>query len=298
MKNQKRAIILAFCVVLCWSTVATAFKIALIGTDFIGLLIVCNAVSLVASLIILLFSREREAIKDNISSIKFLGKSALAGLLNPFIYYLVLFKSYELLPAQIAQPLNYSWQIVLVIFLAIFFKERIGIKKIIGIIISFLGVIWLSLFSQSSSSLGNISILGVLLALFSAFVWAGYWVFKMKSKEKVNLSMFMNFLFSFIYILILSLFVEIELPVGKYLFASIYAGLMEMAIPFFLWNRALSLAVNRSSITQITYLSPFISLIFINYILGESISIVSLIGLIMIIAGIVVINVKGGRVKE
>ena len=118
----------------------------------------------------------------------------------------------------------------------------------------------------------------------------------MKSNDGVNLSMFFNFLFSFIYIVIFSFFIDFQLPVGKYLFASIYAGLMEMAIPFFLWNRALSIAVNRSSITQITYLSPFLSLIFINYILGERVSYFSLIGLILIIAGIVIINVKLKRV--
>lgn len=296
MKNQRKAIVLAFCVVLCWSTVATSFKIALEGTNFLGLLIVCNAVALIFSLFILLFSEERKKIKNNILSTNFLGKCAIAGLLNPFVYYLILFKSYELLPAQIAQPLNYSWQIVLIIFLAIFFKERLSFKKIIGIIVSFLGVIWLSIFSQSSGIFGNISILGIILALFSAFVWAGYWILKMKSNDSVNLSMFFNFLFSFIYIVIFSFFIEFHLPVGKYLLASIYAGIMEMAIPFFLWNRALSLAVNRSSITQITYLSPFLSLIFINYILGERVSYFSLIGLILIIAGIVIINVKLKRV--
>ena len=36
-------------------------------------------------------------------------QSLLPGLLNPCLYYLVLFKAYELLPAQQAQALNYSW---------------------------------------------------------------------------------------------------------------------------------------------------------------------------------------------
>ncbi len=37
------------------------------------------------------------------------------GLLNPFLYYIVLFKAYDLLPAQQAQPLNYTWALTLTI---------------------------------------------------------------------------------------------------------------------------------------------------------------------------------------
>jgi len=44
--------------------------------------------------------------------------SALLGLINPFIYYLILLKAYQLLPAQVAQPLNMIWPIILV-FLSI-----------------------------------------------------------------------------------------------------------------------------------------------------------------------------------
>ena len=34
--------------------------------------------------------------------------SALLGLINPFIYYIILLKAYKLLPAQVAQPLKYD----------------------------------------------------------------------------------------------------------------------------------------------------------------------------------------------
>ncbi len=35
---------------------------------------------------------------------------ALLGLLNPVAYYLVLFKAYDLLPAHVAQPINYTYR--------------------------------------------------------------------------------------------------------------------------------------------------------------------------------------------
>ena len=44
-----------------------------------------------------------------------LVRAAALGFLNPFLYYVVLFKAYDLLPAQEAQPLNYTWAITLAI---------------------------------------------------------------------------------------------------------------------------------------------------------------------------------------
>ena len=46
-------------------------------------------------------------------------------MLNPFLYYLVLFRAYDLLPAQEAQPLNYTWPIVLVLLSAIMLHQRL-----------------------------------------------------------------------------------------------------------------------------------------------------------------------------
>ncbi|NJK98814.1 MAG: EamA family transporter, partial [Bacteroidales bacterium] len=49
----------------------------------------------------------------------------MLGFLNPLLYYLVLFKAYSLLPAQIAQPLNYTWPLILVILSIIFLSKNI-----------------------------------------------------------------------------------------------------------------------------------------------------------------------------
>ena len=51
--------------------------------------------------------------------------SALMGLLNPVAYYLILFKAYTILPAQVAQPLNMVWPIVLVLLSMPILGQRI-----------------------------------------------------------------------------------------------------------------------------------------------------------------------------
>lgn len=108
---------------------------------------------------------------------------ALLGLLNPVGYYLVLFKAYDLLPAQIAQPVNYIWPIMLLILLALFTHHPIPSSKYIGMFISLLGVTLIS-WGTGYSGKETISYYGLLLALLSALLWAIYWMIQNKQKEK------------------------------------------------------------------------------------------------------------------
>lgn len=126
---------------------------------------------------------------------------ALLGLLNPVGYYLVLFKAYDLLPAQIAQPVNYIWPIMLLILLALFTHHPIPSSKYIGMFISLLGVTLIS-WGTGYSGKETISYYGLLLALLSALLWAIYWMIQNKQKEKqtvVSLFLSASYLVRFIY---------------------------------------------------------------------------------------------------
>ena len=98
--KQKYAYIYGLLAVVLWSTVASAFKLTLEYFAPIRLLFYSVLFSLfVLGLIIvkekktgLLFSYSR---RDYL-------KLVLLGFINPFFYYLILFKAYDLLPAQVA----------------------------------------------------------------------------------------------------------------------------------------------------------------------------------------------------
>ena len=110
-----------------------------------------------------------------------MGRYALIGLLNPVIYYLVLFKAYDLLPAQIAQPINYFWPIVLLVLLAVVTRRAIPLIKYFGMAVSLAGVAVIS--SGSGSVLGtSVPVAGLLLALLSAFLWAFFWIVNQANK--------------------------------------------------------------------------------------------------------------------
>ena len=69
---------------------------------------------------------------------------------------------------------------------------------------------------------------------------------------------------------------------------SVYVGVFEMGVTFVLWMRALSLSRTTAQVSNLVYLSPFLSLGLISVIVGETILPSSVIGLVFIIGGIVI----------
>jgi drug/metabolite transporter (DMT)-like permease len=60
-----------------------------------------------------------------------------------------------------------------------------------------------------------------------------------------------------------------------------------MGITFILWLMALKLSSTTAKVSNLIYLSPFISLILIHFFVGEVILISTVIGLAFIVGGIV-----------
>lgn len=296
LTKQSNALLLAGVVVLFWSTVATAFKIALEEMHFTTLLLIASVTTLIISFADLLIRGKIAGLTTILSDLPALGKSAFMGFLNPFLYYLVLFKAYSLLPAQIAQPLNYSWQVVLIIMISLFLKQRMKWYQVLGIAISFAGILMLS-GNNAASAEGKLSVIGIMLALGSAFVWATYWLSKIDTKVDPSAGLFFNFLFGTIYLIIFMLFTGFELPSLRGFWAGVYVGIFEMGLTFIIWGKALNMATNRVTVTQLTYLSPVLSLILIHFVLGEKIGLATISGLFLIIAGIVVSSMKLSKLK-
>lgn len=282
MKKQQKAVLLALTSIILWSTVATAFKLALKEIDHYHLVLFSSIFSAIILFIIII-------ITGNFNKLQFIKKrdimfSAIAGFINPFLYYLVLFKCYSLLPAQIAQPINYSWPIVLVFLSSIFLKQKTDKKHIIALIMCMIGI---SLISLGGFKNLEIDPFGLFLALLSAFMWAGYWILNTKDRRDDSIKLFLNFIFGSIYITIyIGLFVGFRIPSLRGILSTSYIGFFEMGITFYLWSKALSLTKSTASISTMVYLAPFLSLIFISFILGENIVITTVIGLIIIISAI------------
>jgi drug/metabolite transporter (DMT)-like permease len=287
MEQQKQAYFYAILAVLLWSTVASAFKISLRYLDYLQLLFFSSFVSLVV-LFIILSIQNRLRFLVHCSSREYLY-SALLGFLNPFLYYVVLFKAYSLLPAQEAQPLNYTWSITLALFSIPLLKQKIGLVSILALIISYFGVFIIS-------TRGNVlgfkftNPYGVLLALGSAVIWALFWIYNVRDKRDEVTKLFLNFAFGFVFILIamvLSSRIKIIPPMAG-IAGGIYVGLFEMGITFILWLKALKLSKTTAQVSNLIYLSPFVSLVLIRFVVGEVILLSTIVGLLFIVSGIII----------
>jgi len=281
MTNQKKSYLYALVAVLMWSTVATAFKIALKSLPSELMLFYASVIATLVLFIFYLFDKTAQKI-----TLLDLKKSLISGFFNPFIYYLILFEAYDLLPAQIAQPLNYTWPLVLSLFSAIFLNQKLKIGTWIGLFISFIGVI---IISTQSFSIDLLSKFGMFLALFSTVIWSIYWIINIKDERADSMKLFLNFLIASVLVLIYILVKGIRFDFNtEGLLACIYIGLFEMGITFFLWMKALKLTNQTAKINNLVFLSPFLSFFFIAIILKESIQFMTIIGLIVIICGIII----------
>ena len=286
MKENNKAIALAMAAVLSWSTVATAFKIALSHLTHFEMLLVASITSLVIFAVMLTIQGKWKEVKA--LSGKMWGYFALLGLLNPVAYYLVLFKAYDMLPAQIAQPVNYMWPVLLVVLLAIFTKQPIPGKKYIGMLISLGGLVIISAGGQQAGSM-EVPPVGLVLGVMSAFLWAVYWMVNNKNKEKTDATVacFMSFLFGSIYLGVGAFVVGVDLNTLPGILSGMYVGAFEMGIPFICFGLAIRKTTNPALVNQLCYLSPFLSLFFVSTVLGEQIVPTTYIGLVLIVAGIV-----------
>ena len=201
---QKKSYLFAFAAIACWSTIGSAFKISLRYVDPMGLLFIS---SLVACLVLftILLTQGNVATLLNIT-LKDVLMSAFLGMLIQFLYYAVLLKSYDMLQAQEAGTLNYIWPLVLVLLSIPMLRQKISIKSIGAIFISFLGIVVISSrgniftgFSLTTQADTIKHTIGVLLAVGSAILWALYWIFNVKDHRDAVSKLFLNFCFGFIY---------------------------------------------------------------------------------------------------
>lgn len=269
-----------------WSTVATGFKLGLEVLAPLQLLLLGTAVSTVVFwLAAVKGGRYRLAPAA-------LRRAALFGLVNPFAYYLVLFQAYDRLPAQIAQPLNYTWAITLAILAVPLLRQRLAARTLVGILVSYTGVVLL-LTQGRFDGLPQVDWLGVALALTSTLIWAVYWLMNTRfDADPVGLMAWSFLLATVAVAVVCRLGPGWPVLTGRTVFFGCWVGLVEMGVTYLLWQRALRLTQNAGRIGQLIFLSPFVSFVLIDTVLGENVHATSVIGLAVIVVGLLITGMQ------
>lgn len=294
-KSERKAYTYALLAVLFWATSPTAFKLGLRVQDSYQLVTGASLTSTISLGIIVLLSRNQRLLLD--FQWRDLRFSALMGLLNPVAYYLILFKAYTILPAQVAQPLNMVWPIVLVIISIPLLKQKINWKSIAAMLLSFSGVVIISL-QGGDGGKDPENRLGIFLALSTSVVWAFYFIYNAKDSRDPVIRLFLNFLFASVYLLIGGLIRGQVFPSSIEAWATaIYVGVFEMGITFVLWLLAVQYARTTDRISNLVYIAPFLNLIFVYLVLDENIYLTTIYGILLLVSGILIQNLIGRHAK-
>jgi drug/metabolite transporter (DMT)-like permease len=288
VKNQRKAYFFALATVLLWSTVASAFKVSLRYVSAVELLFFSSIVSVIVLAIILILQQKTALLVQ--ASARDWARGVLFGAINPFAYYLVLLQAYDLLPAQQAQPLNYTWAITLSLLSVPLLGHRLGGRDYVAVALCYFGVYVIST-SGNIFSFSFENPLGIGLALGSTLLWAVYWLLNTRDKREPVVGLFINFTCSLPMIGLIFLFTGGSLSIPFHgLLGAAYVGCFEMGISFVLWLMAMKYTESTAKIANLIFLSPFLSLVFIHVLVGEDIRLSSFVGLVLIVGGLVIQN--------
>ena len=285
MHRQTKATLFTLLTILFWGGAASAFKMGLRYVSPFTLLFYSVAISTLTLLIILALQDKLGSLKNTPTPVLF--KALLLGILNPFLYYVVLFKAYALLPGQIAMALNYGWPLVLTLMSAPILGQSLSRSQLAAVGISFFGAITIATKGQFTH-FGDVSHLGLLLAAGSTLIWASFWLLNARDGVDPVLKLFLGFCSGLACTLLCSpLLGGIDWPPAAAWPALIYIGLFEMGITFVLWLTALQLSTTAARIGNLIYITPFLSLLFLRLVIGEQIHPATFLGLALIIGSII-----------
>lgn len=285
-ENQQNAYLYALSAVLLWSTIAVAFKV---GLSYLDPWQMVFAASLSSFVFFLFFNLLRGGLTGIVQSfhLRDIAYSALLGLLNPFLYYIILIHAYSMITAQEAMTLNYIWPLMLALLSVPLLRQKLGAQALLAMLISFAGIILIATRGDFRNLVVS-DLRGDLLAAGSSLIWALYWILNLKDHRTTSKKMLWNFLFGTVYAFIgMTIFSGwTTIPLKGWL-AGTYLGLFEMGITFLLWLTALQLSGKTYLVSQFIFIAPFLSLLWIRIVLKEPVLPFTVAGLILIIAGIV-----------
>jgi drug/metabolite transporter (DMT)-like permease len=271
--------------VLLWASTPAVGKLLLLNLNNLQVLFFTSFIASISLFIISLTQNKIRVIKGY--KFKDYLKFAYMGFIGIFLYYVFFYGALKYLPAQEASVINYLWPIIVLIFAGIILREKFTLRKFLGIILSFIGVFIVgtrgNIFSFHFSNLT-----GILLAIAGAVSYGLFSVLGKKYDYERFTSMLFYFIFTFIFVaiavLIFSSIPNISVP---QLAGLLWLGIFPSGLGFVFWFLALKYG-ETAKMSNIIYLTPFVSLIYIHFLVSEKILLSSIIGLILIIMGILI----------
>lgn len=281
MSGDRTAILYGLGAVALWSTVATAFKVALSYMSPLELIWLASVVSwLLMGALVIRQGLLKEALRHGWRT------AAWAGLMNPVAYYLVLFGAYDRLPGQEAMALNYTWALAMAFLAVPILGQRLTRIDVLAGLVAYAGV-WVIATRGQVFNVAFADPLGVGLALASTLLWALYWLLNVRDRRPPLVAQWQNFAVGLpIFTLLMLLGPGFSWSAWAAVGAGVYVGLFEMGIAFVLWQLAIHGVSRTARVSNLIFLSPPVSLLLLYLVVGEPILASTLVGLVLILGGL------------
>ncbi len=279
---MKKSYFYAACSIAVWSTMATVAKLLLGEMDSYTLLCFSSLFAAAALFVMNLCSKKIPILKTY--RLKDYLLMAAIGLPGVFFYNAFYYEGASRMLASQAFIINYLWPIMSIIFACILLKEKMTVRKAIAVLMSFLGV-----FAVAGNDLINFNsktVIGMLFCIGAAVSYGLFTALNKKSSYDTQVSMTVGSAASFVLSLCVILLRGNTLSVAPAQLPGIFwNGVFTMAVANLTWALALS-SGSTAKISNLAYITPFLSLVWTFFILHEPIQPMSILGLCIIIAGI------------
>ncbi len=277
---------MALITVLMWSTLAPAVKLTMTEIPTLEMLSITAGL---AFLFLFLYNglRGKLSLLRKMSPRTILKMAGL-GFLGLFLYSALYYYGIDQLTSSEACILNYLWPMMIVIFSGILLHEPMTARKIISMLLSFLGIVILSLGGDHGT--GN-AVLGILACILAAACYGLFSVLNKKADMDQELTMMVIWLTTSLCAALCSLFGEPWAPVhGLSWLGLVWIGVFLNAIAYLLWALAINGSDSTASIANLAYLVPLLSMVLSILFLHEPLRLRVVLALVLIVGGILLQN--------
>ncbi|XPV68753.1 MAG: DMT family transporter [Halarcobacter sp.] len=216
------------------------------------------------------------------------------GLLGTYIYYLFLYLGYKEAKGLEVLVVQYTWPILIVAFSMIFLKEKLTIRKVIALVLGFLGVVIV----LTKGDLSNIHI-DNLKVIFLVFLGASSFALYSVLSKKIHLepigvvsiyflSATVASFFSMLY------FSSFAIPSLNEWFPIILNGVLLNGFSYLLWLNALKMT-EASYLAPFIFITPILSAIYLVLLFDEPVLFAYVIGLVCVVLAGLVNSIKVSR---
>ena len=279
---MKKEYLYAAITIFLWSTIAVVSKLLLSELNNIQLLWASAFFAGIFLLAVNIFTGNIKKLKSY--KIKDYFIAVLIGLPGTFLYYMFYYAGADMMLASQAFIINYLWPIMSVVFACIILKEKMTLRKGAAIAVSFLGVCIVT--GGELAYFSSTTLIGTAFCMAGAVSYGVFTALNQKIYYDKRISMMLNYFATFILTTVINAFRgDLFVPDITQLLGFTWNGMFVMAIASTLWVIALE-SGKTAKISNFAYITPFLSLVWTSLILKEEISVYSLAGLIVIVAGI------------